>query len=74
MQWSPFPAPDTLSYDRASLRRHWPQLHRGDQEPLPSNEKLLDAWALFHNGAYIAAYQTASTLGDAGATLAARAS
>jgi len=40
---------------------------------MPQDLALLDAWAHFHNGAFEHAYHTANSLGEAGVTLANRA-
>jgi len=72
-RWTPFPHRSLFSFDRKSVRRHWARLHASDQEPLPQNAELLDAWALFHNGAFEAAFNAGCALGLSGATVANRA-
>ena len=52
-KWTVFPydaAPYT--YEAAALKKKWTRLHAGDAEPLPKDDKVLAAWALFHAGEY----------------------
>ena len=72
-RWTPFPHQAVFNFDRKSVRRHWSRLHAADQEPLPQSPALLDAWALFHNGAFEAAFDAGCALGLVGATVANRA-
>jgi tetratricopeptide (TPR) repeat protein len=51
-KWTPFPHLGDYTYDAARVKKHWKKLHTGDAEPLPTNEKLLEAWALFHSGEF----------------------
>jgi hypothetical protein len=50
--WTAFPYAGQYSFDAESVRRQWSRLHGGDAEPLPSDDRLLEAWALFHNGEF----------------------
>lgn len=68
--WTPFPHLGAYTFDAARLRTHWARLHRGDAEPLPSNPDVLQAWVLFHNGAFQQAAAAGLALGEAGATVA----
>jgi len=68
-KWTAFPY-DAFSYDSASLKKHWARLHAGDAEPLPKDAKVLDAWALFHNGEFHKAHEAGMKAGDAGLTVA----
>ena len=43
---------DAYSYDAATLKKKWARLHTGDAEPLPKDESVLAAWALFHAGQF----------------------
>lgn len=52
------------------MTREWPRLHAGDAEPLPADPQVLQAWVLFHNGAFQEALDTALKAGAAGATAA----
>lgn len=39
--WAPFPHPNkAFHYDGERLQAHWPDLHRGDQEPYPDAARL----------------------------------
>lgn len=70
-KWTPFPhdAAD-YTYDTAALKKHWARLHAGDAEPLPSDAKVLAAWALFHAGAFEKAVEAGLKVGGAGITVA----
>ena len=59
-----------FAYDGPSLQKHWSRLHAGDQESLPQEPRLLQAWACFHNGEFETAYRQGRKLGPLGATLA----
>ena len=52
-RWTAFPHDaDAYTYDTATLKKKWARLHGGDAEPLPKDEKVLAAWALFHAGRF----------------------
>jgi len=52
-KWTPFPyAADAYTYDNAALKKKWARLHTGDAEPLPKDDPVLAAWALFHAGQF----------------------
>lgn len=70
-KWTAFPY-DTADYhyDAAALKKAWPRLHAGDAEPLPGDDKLLAAWALFHAGDFQKGHEAGLELGGAGITLA----
>jgi tetratricopeptide (TPR) repeat protein len=69
--WIAFPY-DAADYalDVATLRTRWERLHRGDAEPLPDNDAVLAAWALFHGGQFQQAYDAGLQAGGAGITVA----
>jgi hypothetical protein len=69
-RWLAFPAKNPFGFDATSVKKHWAQLHAGDQEPLPDSPALLAAWALFHNGQFEEAHRTGLRLGGMGTTLA----
>ena len=47
-KWTAFPyASAEYTYDAAALKKQWARLHAGDAEPLPKDDKVLAAWALF---------------------------
>jgi hypothetical protein len=64
--WVPFPHLGEYTYDAASVKKHWAKLHAGDAEPLPTNEKLLEAWALFHSGEFQKAAELGLALASSG--------
>ena len=52
-RWTAFPHDaDAYTYDVAALKKKWARLHAGDAEPLPKDDKVLAAWALFHAGQF----------------------
>ena len=52
-KWTAFPhAADAYTYDLATLKKKWTRLHTGDAEPLPKDDAVLAAWALFHAGQF----------------------
>src|SRR5690348_4407064 len=70
-RWTPFPHDNAAyTYDEAALRQHWQRLHAGDAEPLPHDPAVLQAWALFHAGAFQAARDAGLAAGGAGITVA----
>jgi tetratricopeptide (TPR) repeat protein len=70
-KWTAFPH-DTAdyTYDTASLKKQWARLHAGDAEPLPTDAKVLAAWALFHAGEFQKAAEAGLKAGGAGITVA----
>jgi len=70
-KWTAFPhdAAD-YTYDAAALKKNWARLHAGDAEPLPSDAKVLAAWALFHAGEFQKAAEAGLKAGGAGITVA----
>jgi len=52
-KWTAFPYDaDAYTYDLATLKKKWARLHAGDAEPLPKDESVLAAWALYHAGQF----------------------
>ena len=70
-KWTAFPhdAAD-YAYDTAALKKSWARLHAGDAEPLPTDAKVLAAWALFHAGEFQKAAEVGLKAGGAGITVA----
>ena len=58
------------TYDAAALKKKWARLHAGDAEPLPKDDKVLAAWALFHAGDFQKAFDAGLKAGGAGITVA----
>ena len=70
-KWTPFPHDnDDYTYDAAALKKKWARLHAGDAEPLPKDDKVLAAWALFHAGEFQKATEAGLKAGGAGITVA----
>jgi hypothetical protein len=70
-KWTAFPH-DSADYrcDAAALKKKWARLHAGDAEPLPKDDKVLAAWALFHAGEFQKAHDAGLKAGNAGITVA----
>jgi urease accessory protein UreF len=70
-KWTAFPYDaDDYLYDAATLKKKWARLHAGDAEPLPKDDKVLAAWALFHAGEFQKATESGLKIGGAGITVA----
>jgi len=70
-KWTAFPYDNApYAYDAAALKKHWARLHAGDAEPLPKDDKVLAAWALFHAGEFQKACEAGLKAGGAGVTAA----
>ena len=70
-KWTAFPHDNAdYSYDTAALKKNWARLHAGDAEPLPKDDKVLAAWALFHAGEFQKACEAGLKAGGAGVTVA----
>ena len=69
-KWTAFPYAGDYTFDAASVKKNWSRLHTGDAEPLPKDSRLLEAWALFHNGEFQKAMDAGLKLGTSGITLA----
>ena len=70
-KWTAFPYDaDDYTYDAAALKKNWARLHAGDAEPLPKDDKVLAAWALFHAGEFQKATEAGLKAGGAGITVA----
>src|ERR1700754_1692532 len=70
-KWTAFPH-DAAEYtfEAAALKKQWSRLHAGDAEPLPTDAKVLAAWALFHAGEFQKAAEAGLKAGGAGITVA----
>jgi tetratricopeptide (TPR) repeat protein len=70
-KWTAFPHDNSpYACDAAALKKKWARLHLGDAEPLPKDDKVLAAWALFHAGEFQKAYDAGLKAGGAGITVA----
>ena len=68
--WAPFHHPGEYAFDTRRTKKLWEQLHAGDQEPLPVDDKVLAAWSLFHSGEFQKAAELGLQCGPQGATVA----
>ena len=68
-KWTAFPHAGDYSFDAASLKKNWARLHAGDCEPLPKEAAVLQAWVLFHNGAFQQAAEAGIKAGGHGLTV-----
>jgi hypothetical protein len=70
-KWTAFPYDAAeYTYDAATLKKKWARLHAGDAEPLPKEDKVLAAWALYHAGEFQKATEAGLKAGGAGITVA----
>ncbi|CAG1019445.1 hypothetical protein BURC_04326 [Burkholderiaceae bacterium] len=70
-KWTAFPYDNAdYVYDAAALKKNWARLHAGDAEPLPKDDKVLAAWALYHAGEFQKATEAGLKAGGAGITAA----
>lgn len=70
-RWTVFPYDSAeYTFDAATLKKKWARLHIGDAEPLPQDDKVLPAWALFHAGEFQKAFDAGLKAGGAGITVA----
>ena len=70
-KWTAFPHDGAdYTYDAAALKKNLARLHAGDAEPLPKDDKVLAAWALFHAGEFQKAAEAGLKAGGAGITVA----
>ncbi|MEM7053058.1 MAG: hypothetical protein AAF446_00780 [Pseudomonadota bacterium] len=63
-----------FDYSSADLENAWAELHRGDCEPYPSDEAMLQAWQAYHRGDFADAVDLAAEVGDAAHVVANKAS
>lgn len=69
-RWTPFPHVRAFPFDAHSVRKQWSELHLGDQEPLPKDPKVLEAWVHFHRGEFEQAFESGLKAGPDGITAA----
>jgi tetratricopeptide (TPR) repeat protein len=66
--WTAFPHDaSAYAHDAAALKKLWPKLHAGDAEPWPTDPAVLEAWRLFHAGAFQKAAEAGLKAAKAGA-------
>ena len=69
-KWTDFPHAGDYTFDAASVKKNWARLHQGDCEALPKDAAVLQAWVLFHNGAFQKAFDAGLSAGGDGITVA----
>lgn len=70
-RWRPFPhSADAFDYSKDELKAHWDRLHKGDCEPLPADESVIEAWRAFHRGDFEKAWTLGNEAGGDGAYVA----
>ena len=67
--WTAFSRCGDYPFDAASVKKAWHSLHAGDMEPLPTDDAVLSAWALFHCGEFEKAAEAGLQAGPAGANV-----
>ena len=69
--WTKFPhAEKKFEHTRASLKKSWDRLHKGDAEPFPKSDAVVDAWMAFHAGDFQAAAELGMKVGADGVNVA----
>ena len=69
--WTKFPYPDKkFTYTAATLKKAWDSLHKGDAEPWPKDDAVVEAWIAFHAGEFQKANDLGLKSGGAGVTVA----
>jgi tetratricopeptide (TPR) repeat protein len=69
--WSKFPYPDKkFSYTAATLKKSWDRLHKGDAEPFPKSDAVIEAWIAFHAGDFQKAAEFGLKAGQEGVNVA----
>ncbi len=69
--WTKFPhAAKKFEHTRTSLKKSWDRLHKGDAEPFPKSEAVVDAWIAFHAGDFQSAAELGAKAGADGVNVA----
>ncbi len=69
--WAKFPHPDKkFHYTAATLKKAWDRLHKGDAEPFPKSDAVINAWIAFHAGEFQKAAELGARAGVDGANVA----
>lgn len=68
--WTAFSHSGEYPFDASRVKKEWRQLHAGDLEPLPQDDAVLKAWALFHRGEFEGATEAGLQAGPAGSNVA----
>jgi len=63
-EWNEFPFDNTAyDYQGEALSKIWEELHGGDREPFPEDERLCEAWRCYHRGDFQQAVNLADEYG-----------
>ena len=63
-EWNEFPYENSsYDYQGEALRKIWEELHCGDLEPFPEDERLCEAWRYYHRGDFQQAVNLADECG-----------
>ena len=66
-QWQATPVDmSDLELSGDGLKAHWAAMHAGNLEPFPADERLQQAWRLYHLGQFAAAADLGCEIGGAG--------
>jgi tetratricopeptide (TPR) repeat protein len=66
-KWAPFTHDNAgYSYAGTTLKQNWARLHKGDCEPFPKDEKVAQAWRLYHAGEFEQAAALGLSVGPGG--------
>jgi tetratricopeptide (TPR) repeat protein len=69
--WAKFPYADKkYQYTAATLKKAWDRLHKGDTEPFPKDDAVVEAWIAFHAGDFQQAAELGVKAGGDGITVA----
>jgi tetratricopeptide (TPR) repeat protein len=69
--WTKFPHTEKkFEYTRGTLKKSWDRLHKGDAEPFPKSDAVVDAWIAFHAGDFQAATELGTKAGAEGVNVA----
>jgi tetratricopeptide (TPR) repeat protein len=69
--WAKFPYADKkYQYTATTLKKAWDRLHKGDTEPFPKDEAVVEAWIAFHAGDFQKAAELGVKAGGDGITVA----
>ena len=70
-EWNEFPYKNpAYDYQGETLNEIWDELHDGDREPLPEDERLQEAWRCYHRGDFQQAVNLADECGLQGHAVA----
>lgn len=69
--WAKFPYPDkSFQYSAATLKKSWDRLHKGDAEPFPKSDHVIEAWIAFHAGDFQRSAEIGAKAAEEGVSVA----